>query len=296
MRRIELMDQIGPDTEQLRWRDLFGALQAYRGDLWSDDLILPWASRHFEVFEELRAIGRPESRRARIVPGSDRRTALEGLYALSRVLDVLIAPYQPVNDDPAVLNPVSGQPWWTGPLPDTEALLALAAAIDGTLIAQERFHPFFHEIVAVEPAHDPDAEPDLVDEVWPGFLVNSLLLVRAGVVVRAGANVLNPLVASRSALYWAWWRRNRVTTDLSHGSGGSFQWGTEFRRDYWVDGGLHYNVDADRHMNDAAQSAAVQAELVRFRCSVLVDHGADQWPWGQGLVEPYPPPPPGRDR
>jgi hypothetical protein len=181
-------------------------------------------------------------------------------------------------------------------LPDTEALLALAAAIDGTLIARERFHPFFHEIVAVSPADDPDAGPELVDEVWPGFLVNSLLLVRAGVVVRAGANVLNPQVASRSALYWAWWRRNRVTIDLSHGSGGSFQWGTEFRRDYWVDGELHYNVDADRHMPDH-QSAAVQAELVRFRCGLLVDHGAEQWPWGQALVEPFPgPAPPGGSR
>jgi hypothetical protein len=282
------MDQIGPDTEQMKWRDLFGALQAYQGDWWSDELILPWASSHFEVLEELRAIGQPQYHQARVGPGTDRRTALEGLYALSRVLDVLIAPYQPVNDDPALLNSVSGKPWWTGRLPDTEALLALAAAIDGTQIAEERFHPFFHEIVAVQPDSDPDAGPVLVDEVWPGFLVNSLLLVRAGVVVRAGSNVLNPLVASRSALYWAWWRRNRVTTDLSHGSGGSFQWGTEFRRDYWVNGELHYNVDAARHLGNDHQPAAVQAELVRFRHSVRTDHGAEQWPWGHALVERHP--------
>ena len=284
------MKQIGPDTEQMGWRDLFGALYAYRGDQWADDLILPWASDHFELLEELREIGQPEYHQAQVVPGPDRRTALEGLYALSRVLDVLIAPYQPLNDDPELLNSVSGQPWWTGRLPDTEALLALAAAIDGTLIARDSFHPFFHEIVAVQPADDPDAGPELVDEVWPGFLVNSLLLVRAGVVVRAGAKVLNPSVASRSALYWAWWRRNRMVTDLSHGSGGIFQWGTEFRRDYWLDGELHYNVDSARHMGEAHQSPAVLAELVRFRCSVLVDHGADQWPWGHGLVERYPPP------
>jgi hypothetical protein len=285
---MEPMNEIGPETHQMLWRDLLGALDAYRGDLWSDHLILPWASRHFEVLEELREIGKPEYRQARVVPGPDRRTALEGMYALSRVLDVLIAPYQPVNDDPALLNVVSGKPWWTGRLPDAEALLALAAAIDGTLIAQEHFHPFFHEIVAVLPADDPDAPPELIDEVWPGFLVNSLLLVRAGVVVRAGANVLNPVVASRSALYWAWWRRYRETTDLSHGSGGSFQWGTEFRRDYWVDGELHYNVDAHRHMGEAHLAAAVQTELVRFRCSVRVDYGPDQWPWGHGLVESYP--------
>ena len=85
------MDEIGPDSDQMRWRDLFGALQAYRGDRWSDDLILPWASRYFEVLEELRAIGQPEYHRARVAPGSGRGTALEGLYALSRVLDVLIA-------------------------------------------------------------------------------------------------------------------------------------------------------------------------------------------------------------
>ena len=47
------MKQIGPDTEQMGWRDLFGALYAYRGDQWADDLILPWASDHFELLEEL---------------------------------------------------------------------------------------------------------------------------------------------------------------------------------------------------------------------------------------------------
>jgi hypothetical protein len=38
------------------------------------------------------------------------------------VLDVLIAPLQPVSNDLAVLNWVTGKPWWTGRLADLTAL------------------------------------------------------------------------------------------------------------------------------------------------------------------------------
>jgi len=134
---------------------------------------------------------------------------------MSRVLDVLIAPFQPVSDDPALLNWVTHKPWWTGRLASEQALPALAAAVRAVRIAEDRFSPFFHEIVAVDSADDPDSPPQLVSEVWPGYLAGALLLVRAGVVVRAGANVMDPVVASRSRMYWAWWRRNRQPTDLS---------------------------------------------------------------------------------
>jgi hypothetical protein len=83
------------------------------------------------------------------------------MYALGRVLDVLIAPFQPVNDDPALLNWVTGRPWWTGRLPDRSALPALAAAIGCVRISEDEFHPFFHVIVTVEPAEArefPDTE------------------------------------------------------------------------------------------------------------------------------------------
>jgi hypothetical protein len=135
------------------------------------------------------------------------------------VLDVLISPFQPVDNDPKLLNWVSNKPWWTGRLPNELALPALAAAVGAVRVAEDSFCPFFHEIVAVEPAEDPDSSPEPVGEVWPGYLAGAMLLVRAGFVVHAGANVMDPVAASRSRMYWAWWRRNRQPTDLSHGWG-----------------------------------------------------------------------------
>lgn len=276
---------IGPDTEQVAWRSLFADLLHYDGDRWADQVVRPWASVSGALIRELHDIGRPECRTARIRE-SRNYSPLEGLYAMGRVLDVLIAPYQPVNDDPALLNWVSLEPWWTGFLPDRAALAALAEAIEAAPISEDRFCPFFHEIVAVEPADDPDSEPELVSEVWPGYLVGSLLLARAGVVVRAGAHVMDPAVASRSRMYWAWWRRNRQPTDLSHGWGANSQWGTDFRRDYYAEGQLHYNVDWYKHPGTEDLPEDVANELVRHRCSLLTDHG-DRWPYGYTITEPY---------
>ncbi len=278
---------IGPETHQVAWRELYDELLDYRGDRWRDQVIWPWAARNSAAIRELHDIGRPECRAAGIRQEPGHYGPLEGLYAMSRVLDVLIAPYQPVSDDPAVLNWVTHEPWWTGRLPDEHALSALATAIGATRIAEQSFSPFFHEIVAVESTADPDSPPELVREVWPGYLAGALLLVRAGVVVRAGANVMDPVVASRSRLYWAWWRRNRQPTDLSHGWGSNSQWGTDFRRDYVADGELHYNVDWYKQQRDGDLTDSVAEELVRFRCSVLVDHG-DQWPYGRTVSEPCP--------
>jgi hypothetical protein len=180
------MDYIGPDTEQAGWRDLFQLLHGYEGDRWFEDVIWPWINRHPEAILELREIGQPDRRHARIRVHPGQYGALEGMYALSRVLDVRIAAFQPVNDDPRLLNWSTGRPWWTGRLPDRSALSTLAAAAGWTRVAEDDFRPFFHEIVAVEPAEDPNAHPELVAEVWPGFLAGSLMLVRAGVVARRG--------------------------------------------------------------------------------------------------------------
>lgn len=283
---VVLVGYVGPETHQVAWRDLYFGLLDYQDDRWSDQVIVPWADRNSAAIRELHDIGRPESRAARIRQDSGHYSPLEGLYAMSRVLDVLIAPYQPVSDDPAVLNWTTGKPWWTGRLADRQALPALAAAIGAVRIAEERFSPFFHEIVAVDSAGDPDSPSELVSEVWPGYLAGALLLVRAGVVLRAGVNVVDRVVASRSRMYWAWWRRNRQPTDLSHGWGSNSQWRTDFRRDYLADGELHYNVDWYKHKRADDIAADVATELVRHRCDILLDHD-DQWPYGHTFTEPY---------
>jgi hypothetical protein len=89
-------------------------------------------------------------------------------------------------------------------------------------------------------------------------------------------------------MFWAWWRRNRVPTDLSHGWGGNSQWGTDFRRDYIADGEVHYNVDGYRLSRDGdLPETAARGLVVRFRCSLLRDPG-DAWPYGHWFSEPYP--------
>ncbi|HEY2508729.1 MAG TPA: hypothetical protein VGI58_19605 [Streptosporangiaceae bacterium] len=216
-------------------------------------------------------------------------SALEGLYGLGRILDVLAAPYQQANADPALLSWINGKPWWTGRLPSQDALPALARAIGAIRISEQRFHPFFHEISAVEAVGDPQAPIELVAEVWPGYLVGGMLLARAGVIVRAGSALLNPDVAARSCLYWAWWRRNRVAADRSHGWGPNSQWGTDFRRDYLADGQLYYNVDGYKNQPSASDlSGAPAVDLLRHRCSIRRDLGRDVWPWHLTFTEPAP--------
>jgi hypothetical protein len=206
------------------------------------------------------------------------------------MLDVMTAAYQPVNPDPALLSWISGGPWWTGRIPGRAALPAFAGAVGAVRISEEKFHPFFHEITAVEPADDPDAPAELVAEAWPGYLAGGLLLNRSGVIVRAGSAVLDPEVAARSCLYWAWWRRNRVASDLSHGWGTNSQWRTDFRRDYIADGQLHYNVDGDklRPFSDDNLGETAARELLRHRCSTRDDLGRDCWPWHLSFTEPVP--------
>lgn len=98
----------------------------------------PWADQHPGVISELHAIGAADNRRVRVAERRGDYTALEGLYALSRVLDVLIAPFQPVNDDPALLSWVTGKPWWTRRLPGPAAFPMRAAAIGATRISEQR--------------------------------------------------------------------------------------------------------------------------------------------------------------
>jgi hypothetical protein len=281
------------------WRALYQHLLEYRGDAWADDVLLPWVEAHPRPVRDLRRIGQPEAMNVAVPNDHDNYTPLQALYVLGRVLDVLIAPFQPemplgVSSEAAssaaplpAATPSAGSPW-PGRVPGREAYEAFCSALGCAKVSQQRFHPFFHEIVAVEPAADPAEAPSLVAEHWPGFLAGSLLLARAGVTVRAGSQWLDPLVAERSALYWAWWRRNRPAVDESHGWGPNSQWRTDFRRDYYVDGQAYYNVDAafraPRHV-PAELSVTAQRELLRYRCGTVIDPGSELWMWDVSHAE-----------
>src|SRR5260370_143892 len=207
------------------WRVLYQQLLEYGGDAWADDVLLPWVEAHPRPVRDLRRIGQPEAMNVAVPNDHDNYTPLQALYVLSRVLDVLIAPFQPEGPhgvssaapSPAAA-PSPGSPW-AGRVPDRGAYEAFCSALGCAKVSQQPFHPFFHEIAAVQPAEAPQEPPSLVAEQWPGFLAGSLLLARAGVTVRAGARWLDPEVAERSALYWAWWRRSRPAVDESHGWG-----------------------------------------------------------------------------
>jgi hypothetical protein len=272
------------------WRALYQELLGYGGDAWAADVLLPWVEAHPRPVRDLRRIGRPEAMNVAVPNDHDNYTPLQALYVLSRVLDVLIAPFQPQRPGPgpapSVASP-AGSPW-PGRLPDGEAYEAFCAALGCAKLSQGRFHPFFHEIVAVQPAEDPAEPPSLVTEHWPGFIVGSLLLARAGVTVRAGSQWLDPFVAERSVLYWSWWRRNRPAVDESHGWGPNSQWRTDFRRDYYVQGQAYYNVDAafraPRHL-PGELTITEQRDLLRYRCGTLRDPGPDLWMWDVSHAE-----------
>lgn len=266
------------------WRALYQELLGYGGEAWADDVLLPWIEANPRSIADLRQIGQAGAMNIPIPNDHDNYTPLQALYALTRVLDVLIAPFQQVPDEPEC----GAVPGWTGGLPDESALGAFCREIGGVEITEEAFHPFFHEIVAVQAADDPDQRPVLVEEQWPGFLMGSLLLTRAGVTVRAGTRWLDPQVAGRSPMYWAWWRRNRVAVDESRGWGPNSQWRTDFRRDYYVDGEAYYNVDAafraPRHV-PAELSVIEQRDLLRYRCGRVTDPGPDLWMWDVSHAE-----------
>jgi len=266
-------------TTLWQFKDLFFALRDRDRPA---EHLAPWLDAHPEVLAELHDLGRPESRTVRFVSRDREYTPLEGLYALGRVIDVLLAPHQPARPD-------APENEWPGLHPSPAAWDLLRARLGAAPVAESAFHPFFHEIVSVQPSDDPDEPPTLIAEHWPGAIVGSLLLARAGVAIRAGANHVHPEVATRSCLYWAWYRRNRESTDLSRGWGSNSQWGTNFRRDYIAQGELHYHVDARRLPGPPPElSEADRLSLLRHRCSLKTDLGNDEWPYSETFTEPAP--------
>ncbi|WP_062437326.1 hypothetical protein [Herbidospora daliensis] len=222
------------------WRFLYESLHDSPDPLW------PWLAAHPDPVADIRKLGSHES--------SPDQDALWDLYAVGRVIDRLLADH-------------------------LDAYPAFCATLGAERITHPDFHPFFHEVAEVRQSSDPGEPPEIVQERWPGFLLGSLLVSRAGVVVTAGERHLVAGVADRSPLYWTYHRRDRPARDLSHGWGHNSQWRTDARRDYLVDGRFHYNVDGTE-----PPSSQEEIDLVRHRCGTLVDPG-DPFPYDQFHVE-----------
>lgn len=242
-----------------------GRRDAYR------NVLLPWHDRALEGMAVLRRYGSLEAmnwRGGEPDPCNEgnlnRYSCLECLYALSRVSDILLLPFQPVhycweNHIPAIqLEERSA--WWR--------------SLGMQEIDYPSFHPFYHEIVEVEQAEDPDEPISLLQTVWPGFMLGYMLFCRSGVRVRGGSRHIRKDIAENSRIYWTFARNNRPPRDGSHGWGSNSQWSTNFRRDYLDDDAYCYNVDGevDIHQPDATDSGLSlpsSIELLTNRCFIV---------------------------
>lgn len=224
---------------------MYRALRGYSGDRAYDDLIAPWLADGAETSRTMLA---PLAEYGRVPGGgapADYWLAIP--YALSRVSDVLLLGFQP-ELDPGVATPwahelhlVSNA--WPAISPDeySSSFTRLGMTPFGDAGG---FDPFFHEIVEVEQTADPAAEITITDVVWPGLMLGQMLFSRAGVRVRAGADVAQRGLADRGPLYASFLRRHRPTFDESLGWGHNSQWDTDFRRDYRTEQAVYLNVDA----------------------------------------------------
>lgn len=237
------------------FRELFGSISIYEGlnreglSIYENTL-LPWQSQALEAMSVLKSYGSVEAiywtkDQPDACSGGDPQnyyTCLEHLYALSRVSDLLLLAFEPVR------NPWSnyGEPQevWIPPI-RLEERNEWLRSLGMQQADQPTFHPFFHEIVAVDQSTDPDEPISLIETLWPGFLLGHMLFCRAGVRVHGGEHFIHKDIAENSRMYWTYARHNRKTVDDSQGWGHNSQWGTDFRRDYVTREAYYYNVDGD---------------------------------------------------
>lgn len=261
--------------EQEPYRVLHEALLSYDRDTPWTHLLAPWLERYGE---ERRWLDTLCARTGRLLPPMTADESMR-LYALSRIVELLQLSLAPRTAEHA---------WDPAPVSrDEHARFMDALGLER--IDRGGFHPFFHEVVVVDQTEDDGAAPEVVEEFWPGYMLGSLLVTRAGCRVRAGRRHLDKPVAERSTLYWAYARNGRPTEDLGLGWGGNSQWRTQFRRDYLLDGVLHYNVApaASPPTPDPDLGPAETLELVRHRCFVTTAlPSGDRWPYGIRHVEP----------
>lgn len=174
-------------------------------------------------------------------------------------------------------------------------------------ITHTDFHPFYHEIVEVAQAPDPDEPASLLETLWPTFLLGHMLFCRAGVRIRAGSHVVCKDIAEHSRMYWAYRHSNRRPVDLSHGWGSNSQWATDFRRDYVTGEAYVYNVDGRIDLNEDGRvfniygwgeideadapynTRPVLIELLTHRCFTLTpERTDDEFPYNLTYREPRP--------
>lgn len=269
------------------FRSLFMALPE-AGDS-ANQLLLSHQSQILSFLELLRRYGSIEAMNWKVgkqpTLNESLLSDLNDLYALSRVNEYLLLPFQPVaevGDD------------WMGPIITLEEYRQFMLSLEFTEINQVEFHPFFHEIVEVEQTRDSNEPITILETFWPGFMLGTMLFSRAGIKVRGGVNHIRKEVAEQSTLYWTYIRRNRPVDDLSHGWGSNSQWRTTLRRDYHTETAFYYNIDEMSEegtttlpaLYQEALTADERIELLRNRCFIKTTKPhQDLFPYNDFYIE-----------
>ncbi len=276
---------------------LYQKLYEYAGDHPYQDILHPWMKQALQIMFVLQSYGCLEAMKW---VEDEIREDLWNWYALGRISDLLLLSLEaPIAEyDVHLMKRVTSLPLRRPKIQQTE-YRQFFTDLGMTPISQANYHPFFHEIVEVEQADDLDEPVTLVEVFWPGFLYHHLLFSRAGVKVRAGANLINKEIAEHSTLYFTFVRRNRPVKDLSHGWGHNSQWRTSFRRDYEDSTAFYYNADGRYDLTEPDRvPAQFEQELTEplrrvERIELLVNrylirtnkmHG-DLWPFDDTYVE-----------
>ncbi len=266
-------------------REIYHQLRGYTGSDAYADVIGPWLGARGRWLTDLLA---PLAecgawRRDEYVFGD----LLEQAYALGRVNDLLLLGVQPPL--PEGLE----QPWAHAmhletPWPEIslDEYTATFTALGMATVDVPVFEPFFHEIVTVEQAPDPDHPIEIVEAVWPCLMLGQMLFSRAGVRVRAGTNHAVAGIAGQSTLHEVFLRRHRPSSDMSFGWGHNSQWKTDFRRDYLTTEAYNFNIDGRISLNSPdldpdGLTVTTRRELLQHRCLVrdmpqVTDR--DSWP------------------
>ena len=257
-------------TYQFPYRELYDRMLPYKGTSLFSDLVKPWLYRQEG---ERRWLDEFSARAGDPIPTITVEESWR-LYALSRISDLLLLSFAPSGA-------ARESPWRLAKV-ESDEYVEVMTYFGFRRFDRPSYHPFFHEIVAVEQSGEAEAPISLEEEYWPGFMLGRLLFSRSGCRVSGGTEHVVKRVAEGSTLYWAFARNTRPTADLSVGWGSNSQWRTGFRRDYFVGDTLFYNVDA-RPLDaspDEDLSPDEQLELLKNRCLVRCDKDhADRWPY-----------------
>lgn len=266
---------------QYPYYELWVSLSEYRGQAVLHEVLLPWISGHGDELVWVQEFGK---RRGDPVPPATEED-LSRLYALSRVLQVLELSFQP--------GVACQEPWQCEISGDDYEEFAVGLGLRP--VSDLPFHPFHHETVSVW-GLSTIGVVSVRQELWPTTFLGDMLFHRGGCVVTGARGQVEPGLADRTTLYWAYVRRYCPCQDLSQGWGNNSQWRTSFRRDYAANGMYRYNVDGSQDVLietpdrvDDNLTAAQRLELLRHRrfVSFTCEHNS-LFPYNETYTEAQP--------